>query len=90
MANYEMKPNSGSLFKNDKGENPNRPDYTGNCLVNGKVLRISAWINTIKTGEKAGNKYMQLNFQEPKADPGARPAPAAGPEPTDDETSVPF
>jgi hypothetical protein len=88
---YEMKQNTGSLFKNDKGGNPNRPDYTGNCLVNGKVMRISAWINTIKTGEKAGGKYMQLNFQEPQEAKAKAPAPAAAPElPSDNNDDVPF
>ena len=86
-----MKPNTGSLFKNDKGGNPNRPDYTGNCLVNGKVMRISAWINEIKSGPKAGNKYMQLNFQEPQEAKAKAPAPSA-PTPTNDsqDQEIPF
>jgi hypothetical protein len=29
MASFEMKDMTGALFKNDKGENQNRPDLKG-------------------------------------------------------------
>lgn len=56
---FETKPNTGALFKNDKQGNDKRPDYTGTCLVDGKEYRISAWLNT----SKSGVRYMSLNFQ---------------------------
>lgn len=81
----EQKNNSGALFKNAKKETEKHPDYTGKALVNGKEMQISAWINTSKNG----TKYMSLNFQEPKADPGAyKPAPQ--PSVTSDEDEPPF
>jgi len=49
----------GVLFKNDKKERDNQPDYKGNCEINGIQFWLSAWI---KTTQNAGNKYMSLSF----------------------------
>lgn len=59
MTDYDNT-NSGALFKNDKGDNPNRPDYTGELNVEGKEMRIAAWLKT----SKAGNKFMSLSVSE--------------------------
>jgi hypothetical protein len=40
----------GALFRNDKGGNPNRPDYRGNCVINGQRYKISAWIRKARSG----------------------------------------
>jgi uncharacterized protein (DUF736 family) len=63
---YEQKDNSGSLFKNAKGDNPKRPDYTGRGMVHGQLVRISAWLEKSKSGET----YLSMKFSEhkPKAD----------------------
>ncbi len=58
MAGYEQKDNSGVLFKNDKQGNEKRPDYTGNIMVNGTEMWLSAWIK-----EGAKGKYMSLSCQ---------------------------
>ena len=55
---YEQKDNSGSLFKNDRKESENHPDYTGTVMVGGKLMWISAWI---KQGAKG--KFMSLAFK---------------------------
>ena len=68
---YEQNPNSGSLFRNEKKNAPNQPDYEGNALVGGKTYRIAAWIKTSKNG----TKYMSLAFNEPQVQQTA-PAPA--------------
>lgn len=75
---YEQNPNSGSLFRNEKKNAPNQPDYEGNALVNGKSFRVAAWIKTSKNG----TKYMSLAFNEPVAQQTQQtaqrtPAPAA-------------
>ena len=33
-----------ALFKNDKGDNPKRPDYRGEITLNGAVYKMSAWL----------------------------------------------
>lgn len=59
---YEQNPNSGSLFRNEKKNAPNQPDYEGNALIGGKTYRIAAWIKD----SKSGKKYMSLAFSEPQ------------------------
>lgn len=66
---FQPRDNSGNLFKNDKGDNPNRPDYRGDAMVNGEMVQISAWIK-----EGAKGKFMSLSFS-PKEERQA-PAPA--------------
>lgn len=58
----------GVLFKNDRKETDNHPDYKGSCEVDGVEYWIAAWI---KTGKKG--KFMSLAFTEKEE---AAPAPA--------------
>ena len=42
---YEHKPGSFTLFKNDKKENENQPDYKGSGMdLNGVEVWVSAWV----------------------------------------------
>lgn len=79
--------NTGALFKNDKQDNPKRPDYRGQINVGGTEYWISAWLRTSK---KDGKKHMGLSVQ-PKEGEATKPAeqqpPAAKPEFDDD---IPF
>lgn len=59
---YETKPNSGSLFKNDRKEKETHPDYKGQAIVGGAEMWVSAWIKEGKSG-----KFMSLSFT-PKED----------------------
>lgn len=80
---YEHKEGGGSLFKNELKDKENQPDYRGDCLLNGKVMEIAAWI---KDGKKG--KFMSLQIK-PKGDrPGGQKerAPAVD----DDPSSIPF
>lgn len=67
---YEQKPNSGSLFKNDKKEKDTHPDYTGNALIGGEEYWISAWLKETKGGKK---KFFSFSFK-PKEDNQRKPA----------------
>jgi hypothetical protein len=44
---YEPREGSGSLFTNDKGDNPSRPDYRGDIMLDGVVYEISGWIKPL-------------------------------------------
>jgi len=49
MPEYD-KNNRGVLFKNDRKESENQPDYKGSSEVNGVEYWVSAWIKTSKQG----------------------------------------
>lgn len=40
-----------ALFKNDKGDNPKRPDYQGTMQIAGVQYKLSAWIRDGKSGK---------------------------------------
>ena len=57
MAN---KNNSGNLFKNSfKEEGSKQPDYKGEVMVDGVVMKASLWLNK----DKNGQTYFGLGFQ---------------------------
>jgi uncharacterized protein (DUF736 family) len=56
--------NSGVLFKNNKKETEKHPDYTGKVNVEGKEMRLAAWIKEGKAG-----KFMSLKLSYPQGDP---------------------
>lgn len=60
MAEYDNE-RRGVLFKNDKEGNENRPDYKGNCQINGEKFNMSAWLKK----DKNGKTFMSFAF-DPK------------------------
>lgn len=50
------KEKSGALFKNQKKNNDNSPDLTGNLMIDGKDYKLAGWNNT----SKSGLKYISL------------------------------
>lgn len=69
-----------SLFKNDKGGNPKRPDYRGKCQVGGVEYELAGWIRTRKSdGVKFISGSMKVKAPKPaptsneQADPDDAP-----------------
>jgi hypothetical protein len=88
---YEPKEGSGALFKNDKGDNPSRPDYRGDIMLGGVLYEVSGWIKPKPSNPQ--EKFMSLSGK-PKQ---AAPAPAPKPQPKAsagfddmDTDSIPF
>ena len=65
---YQLKDGQGSLFRNDKAGNDRRPDYAGKLMVDGKLLRLVAWVREPQSG---GEKYLSI-AAEPWKDRQAR------------------
>ena len=73
----------GVLFKNDKGGNEKRPDYRGTIMIEGKTYKLSSWVNTIKQGDKAGEKFLSIKAELEQPKQGT-------PAPSHPETDLPF
>ncbi len=82
---YEQRDNSGSLFRNDRKETENHPDYTGKCMVNGEEMRMAAWLKEAKNG----TKWMSFSFSEPREAKAPTQSPLSGNGEADSE-DIPF
>lgn len=72
--------NRGALFKNDRKQKENHPDYTGKLDVNGTEYQLSGWI---KQGKKG--KFLSLSVK-----PAQERQPASRNTPVDLGDEVPF
>ena len=58
---YEHEDGKISLFVNDKGDNPKRPDYTGKGMYKGEEVHLSMW----KSTSKGGMEYLSGRINPP-------------------------
>lgn len=77
---YEPKDNSGSLFKNDRKETDNHPDYTGSALIDGTEYWQSAWLKKSKDGKT----YMSFSYKPKNEDASPSKPRKEAPPPADD------
>ncbi len=88
---YETKPGTGSLFRNEKGDNEKAPDYKGKVVTpDGTEFEIAGWMRE----SQKGVKYMSISVKEPfkKQEPAntasAYVLPEPKPRPTASSTPV--
>jgi len=62
---YTPKDGSGAMFKNDKADNPARPDYRGDIMLNGVLYEISGWIKPLPSD--ASKRFMSLSGKPKQA-----------------------
>lgn len=82
---YEMRPNTGTLFKNEEKQEETHADYQGEALIDGQLYWFNAWI---KTG-KSGKKFMSCSFK-PKTGKAPEKVPAPRGSVGDLEDDLPF
>ena len=82
MSDYDNS-NRGVLFKNDRKEQENHPDYKGSINTNGVEFWLSAWIKEGKSG-----KFMSLSVK-PKEAQASKPAPKQVKQ-VDDSQDIPW
>lgn len=81
---YVQKPNSGTLFQNDKGDNDKRPDYRGELNVDGVLFEIAGW-------KKQGSKGTFLSLSvKPKQERQERPSGGGRPRGPQLDDEIPF
>lgn len=74
---FQHKPNTGSLFKNDRKEKDTHPDYNGVLLVGDTEYWLSGWVKEGKRG-----KFFSLSIK-PKIERPAAPATTQKPDDSD-------
>jgi uncharacterized protein (DUF736 family) len=65
---FEVKPNTGSLFKNEDKQTDRHPDFNGSIDVNGEPFWLNGWSKTSKNGKR----YLSLSIKPKAAPPEAK------------------
>lgn len=87
MTEYDNT-NRGVLFKNDRKQSDNHPDYTGSINIDGAEFWLSAWI---KQGKKG--KFMSLSVkpkEEVAESVGSAPSKPRRSARADEDDEIPF
>ena len=75
MSDYQIKENSGTLFKNRNKNKDSHPDFNGTVNVEGNEFYISGWTKV----NQDGTKRISLSF---------KPKEQASVQPTDDDDFI--
>jgi hypothetical protein len=78
----EQRELSGILFKNNKKEKDNHPDYQGSCMIEGTEYWMSSWLKKGKEGT-----FMSFAFKAKDKQEARKPDRQPSREPDD---NIPF
>lgn len=56
-GDFQHRENSGSVFKNERKEQPNHPDYRGSALIGGVEYWVSGWLKDGRSGKWLSMSY---------------------------------
>jgi hypothetical protein len=90
MSDFQHKPDSGSLFKNDKREKDTQPNAKGSALIDGVEYWVSAWTNDGKNGKYQSLKFERKDDAHRKGVEKVRDGITSGPAPDDFDDEIPF
>ena len=62
MPPFELREGQGTLHRQDKEGNEQRPDYRGELNVGGKLWKLAGWVKISKNGDK----WLSLSAEEPR------------------------
>lgn len=83
---YQPREGSGSIFTNDKGDNPARPDYRGDIMLGGVLYELSGWIKPLPSDPSRRFLSLAGKPKEARQQQGRQsPPPARRPPPTRNE-----
>ncbi len=69
---FKHKEGYGTIFPNDKGDNPNRPDYKGSMTTpDGQAWSLSLW----KAETREGKPSLQVKIEKPYVAPASDESP---------------
>ena len=80
---YELRDNSGSMFKNTRKDNDRQADMTGDVMIDGQTY----WINGWRKVDKNGNAWYSFSFKKKEARQNAPQQVSRTPV---DDDSIPF
>lgn len=87
---WTVKPNTGSLWKNEDRKSENHPTGKGSALIDGVEYWIAAWTKKTKQGET----YHSLSFTKKEANVKSQmkreDSQRGHPKVEDEESDVPF
>jgi len=82
---YERKEGQGSIFGNQNKTTDAHPDFTGDALWRGEVIRIALW----KKRDKNGKTWLSVKISEPYKKEEGQEKPKQAPLPAIDD-DLPF
>ena len=60
---YEVRDQSGTMFRNKRKERDSHPDWSGDGMVNGQLVWLNAW----EKKDKNGNLFYSFSFKNKQA-----------------------